>query len=71
MDAIQKLMSLGAWIIPVFILGAFLLPQMIRVLREYERGVIFRLGRILSKPKGPGFIFVLFHLPFHSPSVAL
>ena len=30
----------------------------INVLREYERGVIFRLGRLLSKPKGPGLIFV-------------
>ncbi|MDD8015135.1 MAG: slipin family protein [Acidobacteriota bacterium] len=30
----------------------------IKVLREYERGVIFRLGRVLSKPKGPGIIFV-------------
>ena len=30
----------------------------IKVLREYERGVIFRLGRVLEKPKGPGLIFV-------------
>ena len=30
----------------------------IKVLREYERGVIFRLGRLLGKPKGPGLIFV-------------
>ncbi len=30
----------------------------IKVLREYERGVIFRLGRVLAKPKGPGLIFV-------------
>lgn len=30
----------------------------IKILREYERGVIFRLGRVLSKPKGPGLIFV-------------
>ena len=30
----------------------------INVLREYERGVIFRLGRLLSEPKGPGLIFV-------------
>ena len=30
----------------------------INVLREYERGVIFRLGRLLSKTKGPGLIFV-------------
>jgi regulator of protease activity HflC (stomatin/prohibitin superfamily) len=30
----------------------------IKVLREYERGVIFRLGRLLPQPKGPGLIFV-------------
>ncbi|UCE42687.1 MAG: slipin family protein [Candidatus Aminicenantes bacterium] len=30
----------------------------IKVLREYERGVIFRLGRVLEKPKGPGLILV-------------
>jgi len=30
----------------------------IKVLREYERGVIFRLGRLLSRPKGPGIILV-------------
>lgn len=30
-----------------------------RVLAEYERGVIFRLGRVLSKPVGPGLVFIL------------
>jgi regulator of protease activity HflC (stomatin/prohibitin superfamily) len=30
----------------------------IKFLREYERGVIFRLGRVLPDPKGPGLIFV-------------
>jgi regulator of protease activity HflC (stomatin/prohibitin superfamily) len=30
----------------------------VRVLSEYERGVIFRLGRVLGRPKGPGLIFV-------------
>lgn len=30
----------------------------IKILKEYERGVIFRLGRVLPKPKGPGLIFV-------------
>jgi regulator of protease activity HflC (stomatin/prohibitin superfamily) len=37
---------------------ALYLLNAIKVLREYERGVIFRLGRVLSKPKGPGLIFV-------------
>jgi regulator of protease activity HflC (stomatin/prohibitin superfamily) len=30
----------------------------VRILFEYERGVIFRLGRVLGKPKGPGLIMV-------------
>ena len=30
----------------------------IKILREYERGVIFRLGRLLPQPKGPGMILV-------------
>ncbi|HTX41602.1 MAG TPA: slipin family protein [Acidobacteriaceae bacterium] len=31
----------------------------IKILREYERAVIFRLGRALPSPKGPGIIFIL------------
>src|SRR5688500_8326303 len=34
------------------------LMSSIKVLREYERGVIFRLGRLLAQPKGPGVILV-------------
>ena len=46
-----------AGIIIVSLVVLYLLNA-IKVLREYERGVIFRLGRVLSKPKGPGLIFV-------------
>jgi regulator of protease activity HflC (stomatin/prohibitin superfamily) len=38
--------------------GIILLASSIRVLREYERGVIFRLGRLLAQ-KGPGLIFLI------------
>ena len=31
----------------------------LNVLREYERGVIFRIGRLIAEPKGPGLIWVL------------
>lgn len=37
----------------------FLLSSMIKIVREYERGVIFRLGRLLPKPKGPGLIILI------------
>ncbi len=42
-----------------FMFVLILLFNWIKVLKEYERGVIFRLGRVLSKPKGPGIFFVL------------
>src|SRR5437588_9492343 len=41
----------------ILIVGIWLLNS-IKFLREYERGVIFRLGRVLTHPKGPGLIFV-------------
>jgi len=41
----------------VIVLAIFFL-NWIKILNEYERGVIFRLGRLLPKPKGPGLIFV-------------
>jgi regulator of protease activity HflC (stomatin/prohibitin superfamily) len=37
----------------------FLLVKWINVIPEYERAVIFRLGRVMEKPKGPGLIIVL------------
>jgi regulator of protease activity HflC (stomatin/prohibitin superfamily) len=36
----------------------------IRVLYEYERGIIFRLGRTLARPKGPGLILVFWPVDF-------
>lgn len=43
--------------IVLFILILYLLSA-IKILNEYERGVIFRLGRVLPQPKGPGIILV-------------
>jgi regulator of protease activity HflC (stomatin/prohibitin superfamily) len=44
----------------MIVLGFFILYLLssIKILREYERGVIFRLGRLLPKAKGPGLILV-------------
>jgi regulator of protease activity HflC (stomatin/prohibitin superfamily) len=55
---IEFLFKLGPWAVVIFILASFILPQAIRVLREYERGVVFRLGR-LQAVKGPGLIFLI------------
>jgi regulator of protease activity HflC (stomatin/prohibitin superfamily) len=45
-------------IVVVLILAAIVLPQALRILREYERGVIFRLGKLLGA-KGPGLILLI------------
>ena len=44
-------------LIPVLIVAIYLFSS-IKILAEYERGVIFRLGRVLQEPKGPGVILV-------------
>src|ERR1700756_1988035 len=44
-------------LLPILIVAIYLLSS-IKILAEYERGVIFRLGRLLPQPKGPGVILV-------------
>src|ERR1700689_3919405 len=54
-------MSISDLPIPALVLIAIVvlyLLNSIKILREYERGVIFRLGRVLGSPKGPGIILV-------------
>jgi regulator of protease activity HflC (stomatin/prohibitin superfamily) len=43
----------------VVIIVVFFLFSAIKILNEYERGVIFRLGRVLGMPKGPGLIILI------------
>src|SRR5215510_13322919 len=57
-EIVHGLFNAFSWIVPLIILAAVLLPQIVRVLREYERGVIFRLGKLLGT-KGPGLIFLI------------
>jgi regulator of protease activity HflC (stomatin/prohibitin superfamily) len=47
----------GMGVVAFVIIGIYLLSS-IKILREYERGVIFRLGRLLEAAKGPGVILV-------------
>src|SRR5438034_10297608 len=58
MQLIEALPRLISWAIPLIILAIIILPQAIRILREYERGVIFRLGKLLDA-KGPGLILLI------------
>ena len=50
--------ALGPVMVILVILAIFILPQALRILREYERGVIFRLGKLVGA-KGPGLIFLI------------
>ena len=46
------------YIIIIVVFAIFILSTAIKILREYERGVIFRLGRLI-RTKGPGIIFLI------------
>src|SRR5512137_354950 len=48
----------GGSIFVVVVFVVIILSNAIRILREYERGVIFRLGRLIAV-KGPGIIFLI------------
>ena len=50
-------MTLNPLLIFAFLIGAYLVNS-IKILPEYERGVIFRLGKLFPRPKGPGVILV-------------
>jgi regulator of protease activity HflC (stomatin/prohibitin superfamily) len=49
--------NLSFWL-PIIIIGIFVLSSAIKILQEYERGVIFRLGR-LAGVKGPGLVLII------------
>ena len=44
--------------IGIIIIGIMLIASAVRVLREYERGVVFRLGRLMGA-RGPGIVFLI------------
>jgi regulator of protease activity HflC (stomatin/prohibitin superfamily) len=50
--------ALVAVAVIAFLLILFLISA-IKVAREYERGIIFRLGRLLAQPKGPGLFLLI------------
>jgi len=59
MDQLLKMFGVAAPIVVVLVvLALFILPQTMRILREYERGVIFRLGKLIDA-KGPGLILLI------------
>jgi regulator of protease activity HflC (stomatin/prohibitin superfamily) len=50
--------SLATLLVPLIIIVVVVLPQAVRILREYERGVIFRLGKLIGS-KGPGLVLLI------------
>ncbi|MBI4810882.1 MAG: slipin family protein [Ignavibacteriales bacterium] len=50
--------SFSIFITILFLFAIIILSNAVRILREYERGVIFRLGRLIAA-KGPGIIFLI------------
>ena len=61
MIVLSSSLTLAAVVILV-VFVAFLLALVaaaVRILREYERGVVFRLGRLLGNAKGPGLFFLI------------
>src|SRR6202012_1637179 len=53
-----QMMGIGIpGLIIIFVIAIYLINS-IKILREYERGVVFRLGVVLSTPKGPGVILI-------------
>ena len=58
MSVLSGLGALLTGLTPVVVLVVLFLASALRVLREYERGVIFRLGRVIAA-KGPGLIILI------------
>lgn len=57
-DLIHLVFRLGVWAVIIIVVAAAIIPQALRILREYERGVVFRLGKLLDA-KGPGVILLI------------
>jgi regulator of protease activity HflC (stomatin/prohibitin superfamily) len=52
-------MEIGYFTLVLIIFGVFILISAVKIVKEYERAVVFRLGRLLKKPKGPGIILII------------
>jgi regulator of protease activity HflC (stomatin/prohibitin superfamily) len=57
-NLIETAEGLIVWVVLVVIFLSILLPSALRILREYERAVIFRLGKLIGA-KGPGLVFLI------------
>ena len=53
MTAVWIALAVVLLVVVLFLIGA------LKVAREYERAIVFRLGRLLAEPKGPGLFFLI------------
>ena len=51
--------GIGAIVVVVAIVVVSVILSAIKIVKEYERGVIFRIGRVQGGPKGPGLFILL------------
>src|SRR5436309_11080284 len=58
MEQLSALTKIVPLLVVLLLLVSIIVPQALRILREYERGVIFRLGKLLGA-KGPGVILLI------------
>src|SRR6187402_672740 len=59
-ELVNTLLRFGTLIAVIFLIAGIILPQAVRILREYERGVVFRLGKLHRLgAKGPGLIILI------------
>jgi regulator of protease activity HflC (stomatin/prohibitin superfamily) len=56
MNAFDRTFQVLSWLLPVVLV--LVLPAAVRILREYERAVVFRLGKLL-RAKGPGLVLLI------------
>src|ERR1039458_738651 len=55
---IQFAVKFLVWLVPAVVILSIVLPAAMRILREYERAVVFRLGKLIGA-KGPGLVFLI------------
>jgi regulator of protease activity HflC (stomatin/prohibitin superfamily) len=58
MNPLERTFQMLSWLLPLVLLLVLVLPAAVRILREYERAVVFRLGKLL-RAKGPGLVLLI------------